>query len=932
MPIKICLRYGRFFLLALLLLIGATGMHRPAPHAKDEREKQLVITIHSPLTIGVASNASLLIAITNGYGTPAGDLPIMLYVDNVIAQEVESNGQGFAFLHLPSGLTAGDHALVLQVKGKHGFRDGWLQATLRVTAAAASAEQAVAAPAPTVPAPAVLSTQQPLPDNVPAAATQAALAVATKQQALALPTLVPPTLVPLPVVATILGASKDPESAVPPRASAITKESMMAALASNQHGLVTAVPVPGAQVPLALPTSAPAAPMPTYFWHLPELGFGFVAGLFVMLLFFVAGRIRQRWVGVQQMLVQIGQRPLSSLPVNRHIGRSMSNFQTLIINHIRAAKWGLLCALASMVGSALMDLVSPWPLKIIFDYILLDAPLPPGMAFLEQFTGGDLLTLLFVAAAAIALIALLQSGFAYLENYLTTRAGYQLVNTLRRELFLHFQRLSLSFHQESKRGELVFNVADDAQTLRDAFADSALSLITQALTVLGMFVIMFYVNWQLSLIPLITFPLLFVVYGYLQKRLKTQVRTLRKKEGQIAAQLTENLAVMPVIQAFGREQHEADRFDVENNQNLESGVQIARLGAALNRTISIISELGLAAVVFVGAWMALGGTMTPGDVLIFVSYVRMLYKPLRQMVKMSTKLNSAWVAGQRIAAVLDIELEIQDKPNAIPARNLRGALAFDHVAFHYKTGQPVLRDVSFQVKAGQRVALVGPSGAGKSTISNLLLRLYDPQRGVIRIDGVDLRDYQRASLRQEIGLVLQESLLFGATIRENICYGKPGATQAEIEAAARQAHIHDFITSLPKGYATQLGEMGSNLSGGQRQRIAIARALVKDPAILILDEPTSALDAESKALVDETLNRLQGDKTILVIAHQLSSIQHFDQIIVMEQGRVAEQGTHAELLLRRGLYAELYRLQNPTPSAAPAPTTGHFMPALAGAD
>ncbi|MCB0083344.1 MAG: ABC transporter ATP-binding protein, partial [Caldilineaceae bacterium] len=349
----------------------------------------------------------------------------------------------------------------------------------------------------------------------------------------------------------------------------------------------------------------------------------------------------------------------------------------------------------------------------------------------------DTFVLLLVVAATIVVIALLQSTFGYLENYMTMRAGYQLVNTLRRELFLQFQRLPLTFHQESKRGELVFNVADDAQTVRDAFTDSALSLVTQVLTIIGMFVIMFYVNWRLALIPLLTFPLLFVVYHVLQRRLKQQVRKLRKKEGQIASQLVENLAIMPVIQAFGREEYEAERFAVENNQNLESGIRIAQLGAALNRTIAIVSEVGLAVVVFLGAWMALRGTMTPGDVLIFITYVRTMYKPVRQMVKLSTKLNSAWVAGQRIAQVLDMEPEIHDQPDAIVAQQLRGAIEFERVAFHYKAEQPVLYNVNFHIQPGQRVALVGPSGAGKSTITSLLLRLYDPRVGTIRIDGID---------------------------------------------------------------------------------------------------------------------------------------------------------------------------------------------------
>lgn len=653
--------------------------------------------------------------------------------------------------------------------------------------------------------------------------------------------------------------------------------------------------------------------------HLPELGLAFAAGIALVFLGIALVRLTRRLITASR----VTHRVVTFLRHGRlPAGETLTNFQRLLLNHIRSARLGLILALGSMVGTALTDLIAPWPLKIIFDYILLDTPLPAGMSFLAGWTGNDMFVMLLLVAAAIVAIALLQSTFGYLENYMTTRAGYQLVNTLRRELFLQFQRLSLTFHQESKRGELVFNVADDAQTVRDAFTDSALSLITQVLTIVGMFAIMFYVNWRLALIPLFTFPLLFIVYNFLQRRLKAQVRQLRKKEGKIASQLVENLAIMPVIQAFGREEYEAQRFDAENNQNLESGVRIAQLGAALNRTIAIVSEMGLAAVVFLGAWMALRGSMTPGDVLIFITYVRTMYKPVRQMVKMSTKLNSAWVAGQRIAEVLDMEPEIHDKPDAMVAHDLRGEIHFERVAFHYKAEQPVLYNVNFTVEPGQRVALVGPSGAGKSTITSLLLRLYDPKIGAIRIDGVDLRDYDRASLREQIGLVLQDSMLFGATIRENICYGKPDASQAQVETAARQAHIHEFIMMLPKGYDTPIGEAGSTLSGGQRQRIAIARALIKKPSILILDEPTSALDAESKALVDETINHLQGDKTIIVIAHQLSSIQGFDNIIVMEHGRVVEQGDHEALIARQGIYADLYRLQNKTALPAETNSTG----------
>ena len=940
-------------LLFLLILPFITAMRAPLPLPKDEAEKTVMLTVQSALTMGEGQVAPLQVFVTNGYGAPAADLRVTLYVDDLILQEIETDGQGIGRFDLPSNLAPGDHRLIFQIKGRHGLNDGWAQEMLTVIGA-------IPLPPTSVP-PTAIPTEPPPPTPAPPTAEPPTAEPPTAVP----PTAVPPTAEPtqVPVVATVVPVATVLPTLLPV---VIVSDSLSASVAVTLP-VVTAVllrpplatSAPTALIPLPTPVSTivavviatlPVATVPVAATverlliaatpspmaatlavapptlHLREIGLGFMGGIMLMVLVLMglssqaSQRLRAR---LARIFYPFGNRPAQPDQ------RPLSNFQQLILNHIRQAKWGLLCALASMIGSALTDLISPWPLKIIFDYILLQSPLPEQLRFLDRLAQGNTVTMLLIVAAAIVAIALLQSSFAYLENYMTTRAGYQLVNTLRRELFLHFQRLSLTFHQESKRGELVFNVADDAQTLRDAFTDSALSLVTQVLTMIGMFAIMFYVNWRLSLIPLVTFPLLFIVYLFLQRRLKTQVRTLRKKEGQIAAQLTENLAIMPVIQAFGREQHEADRFDLENSQNLESGIRIAQLSARLNRTIEIISEVGLAAVIFVGAWLALRGSMTPGDVLIFVTYVRTLYKPVRQMVKMSTKLNSAWVAGQRIAAVLDIEPEIADKPNAVVAQKLRGALSFEQVAFHYKAGQPILRDVSFQIKPGQRVALVGPSGAGKSTITSLLLRLYDPSQGTIRIDGLDLRDYQRASLRQQIGLVLQDSMLFGATIRENICYGKPDATQAEVEQAARQAHIHDFIAALPKGYETPIGEMGSTLSGGQRQRIAIARALVKEPSILILDEPTSALDAESKALVDATINNLQRGKTVLVIAHQLSSIQSFDQIIVMAQGRVVERGTHAELLARRGVYADLYQLQNNLPAPASADHNGLFAPSLA---
>lgn len=620
------------------------------------------------------------------------------------------------------------------------------------------------------------------------------------------------------------------------------------------------------------------------------------------------------------------QIPLANQPKqNKRSQRS----RQIILNYLYQVKWALGLAALSMLGFTATELLAPWPLKIIFDYILLDKSLPPALVILGWlFQAGKILPLL-TFASAIALIAVLSSAFAYLQIYLTSRIGYELVYTLRRELFVHLQRLSLSFHNRARRGEILTKVASDTNTLREVFAESPLELITNFLTIIGMFIVMFVLNWQLSLVVLVTFPALFLVLLQLKRKLKISVRQQRKQEGKIVSQISETLGAIPLVQAFGREAYEAKRFDTESAQNLAEGIRIARLDAAVTRTVTIISAAGLSAVVLFGAWQALKGQMSPGDVLVFATYVKSLYKPIGKVAKLLTQVSKATVSAQRIAEILDIQPEIRDKPNAIKAANLRGEITFQNVSFHYdEHGQETLKNVSFTISPGQRVALVGASGAGKSTIASLILRLYDPQAGSILIDGIDIKDYQRQSLRHQIGLVLQDATLFGATIRENISYGKPSATQAEIERAAQQAYAHDFIMALPEGYDSVIGENGCTLSGGQRQRLCLARALVKQPPILILDEPTSSLDAESEALVQDTINCLQQGKTILVIAHHLTAIKDFDQILVLKEGEIVERGTHADLMARRGYYYELFQLQNLQPghTFAAEPANGAMHP------
>jgi ATP-binding cassette subfamily B protein/subfamily B ATP-binding cassette protein MsbA len=408
---------------------------------------------------------------------------------------------------------------------------------------------------------------------------------------------------------------------------------------------------------------------------------------------------------------------------------------------------------------------------------------------------------------------------------------------------------------------------------------------------------------------LLSFPLLLAIFVHLQRKFKESVRRQRKQEGRVASRVTEVLTSILLVQAFGREGYEARRYREESAENLEEGIRVARLNAMMSRAVSIISSIGLATVVVLGALKALQGQISPGDVLVFSSYVKSMYKPVGKVAKLTNKLAKSAVSAERLEELLNVEPEIQDKPDAIVPARLDGEVVFDHVSFYYEEGHFILRDVCFRLAPGQRLALVGASGAGKSTIASLILRLYDPQQGSISIDGINIKEYRRSALRQQIGLVLQDSILFGATVRENISYGDPGATLKQIEAAAVEANAHDFIMCLPDGYDTPIGELGSTLSGGQRQRIAIARALVKEPSILILDEPTSALDAASRAMVEETFTSLYQGKSTLVIAHNLASLKDFDQILVLNEGRVVERGTHDELVALQGYYYRLLELQ-----------------------
>ncbi|MGH9939160.1 MAG: ABC transporter ATP-binding protein, partial [Blastocatellia bacterium] len=585
------------------------------------------------------------------------------------------------------------------------------------------------------------------------------------------------------------------------------------------------------------------------------------------------------------------------------------NVREIVSAHLWEMRRSLVTALLCIFGFTLMELLAPWPLKIIFDYILLDKPLPPSLAWLSGLMAQGKPTAVVVISLGIVLFAAGKSLFDYFQLYQTSRIGHQMVHILRRELFWHLQGLSLYFHNRARSGELLNRVTTETEVLKDTFAESVMTAASQLLTVVGMFVIMFLLNWKLSLVALAAFPILFSSLAYIYRRLKVTARRQRESEGRIAARLGEVLASVPLVKAYGRERYEQERFDTESALTLEQGIQAERLAAGAMRSLELIKAAGLWATVLFGALLALRSEMTPGDVLIFTAYLNDMYKPLRNLAKLSTRYSRAIVSARRIQEIFETEPEARDDASAVVAPRLKGEIVFNRVSFDYGNGRKVLDEVSFAIAPGQRVALVGPSGSGKSTIASLLLRFYDARLGEIRIDGVDIRRYRRESLRREIGVVLQDSILFGASIRENIAYGKPDASQEEVVEAARQAYAHDFIASFPEGYDTIIGERGSTLSGGQRQRICLARAIIKRPSALILDEPTSAVDAESEVFIHDALERLQRGKTTLVIAHHFAAMEKFDRILVLKNSRVIEQGTHEQLLEQRGRYYRLYQRQ-----------------------
>jgi subfamily B ATP-binding cassette protein MsbA len=561
-----------------------------------------------------------------------------------------------------------------------------------------------------------------------------------------------------------------------------------------------------------------------------------------------------------------------------------------------------------MLVQGAVDLLEPWPLKVIFDHVLGSKRMPDWLV--SWIPGGtEPLAILNAAAFSVLLIAAAGAVGAYTEKYLTAAVAKRVGHDLRRMLYHHVQRMSLSFYEQRQTGDMVVRLTSDIDAAEDLISSAALGIVLNGLTLTGMLVVMFYLDWRFSLIGLSVAPFLFVVVYRFTRRIKAAARAVKKKEGELASVVQESIASARVVKAFAQEEFEEARLARESQESVRLSLQARSIKARLPPFVDVIVAGGTCLVLWFGGRWVLEGSLTAGALLVFILYLGKMYKPMKDLSKMADTLSKASVGFERIGEILGIERQIADRPGARPAPRLRGRIAFEQVRFGYTPDRLVLRDVDLVVEPGQRAALVGPTGSGKSTLIGLIPRLYDVTGGRVSIDGHDVRSYTLESLRRQVSFVLQDTVLFHATIAQNIAYGKPEATREEIERAARLANADEFISRLPAGYDTVVGERGDTLSGGQRQRIAIARAIIRDSAILLLDEPSAALDAASEDLIFQGLSRLLDGRTSITIAHRLATVRNADVIFVLDDGAIVERGTHEELLARHGLYAHLYEKQ-----------------------
>jgi ABC-type multidrug transport system fused ATPase/permease subunit len=579
--------------------------------------------------------------------------------------------------------------------------------------------------------------------------------------------------------------------------------------------------------------------------------------------------------------------------------------------------WLVIILLAMLVETA-MSLAAPWPLKVILDNVVGTHKAPQWLApFQSSLFGHSKMQLAALAGIATVLIAALGAVASYIDNYYTESVGQWVAHDLRMRVYDHLQHLSLGYYDSHQTGALLSTITDDIKTIQGFASSSTLDILVDILTILGMLGVMLWLEFDFAIIAVALTPFLLLFVGRLNRAVKRATHEVRHHQSDIVAVVAQGLESIRVVKAFGRQELEESRLYDVSHATVDAALKARRVKSLLSPAVTVVVAFCTGFVLWRGTALVLADVMTVGALTVFLAYLSKFFKPVQDLAKMSNTLAQTAVAMERVQAILDTHAMVPERPGAREPGALKGAITFDHVVFGYDPAVPVLRDVNFTIAPGQLVGIVGATGGGKSTVVGLIPRFYDPGAGRVQIDGVDLRDYKLEGLRSQIGFVLQDTVLFCGTVRDNIAYGRPEASEDEIVAAAKLANADEFVARMPKGYDSLVGERGLTLSGGQRQRIGIARAVIRNAPILILDEPTAALDTESEKLVIDALERLMKGRTVITIAHRLSTIRDSDKILVLKDGVVAEEGTHDELVARGGFYAELYRVQiGPAPAHA----------------